>query len=171
MNMWRAKNIKGFTFIELLVVIGLITTLSAIVIASFDPLSQLQKGEDARRKSDIAQVRTALESYYQDFGRYPQSSSEYQIMAPVAIEWGSSWTPYIEVLPKDKLTKKYAYYVPDATGQTYYLYASLDRGGKDPEACNNGAQCSSVPSESACRTNADTTILCNYGISSPNVSP
>ncbi len=61
------KNIKskggggGFTLIELLVVIAIIGILSSVVLASLN--SARLKSRDARRISDVAQMKIALELY------------------------------------------------------------------------------------------------------------
>ena len=62
-------NKKGFTLIELLVVIAIIGLLSTLAIVSLN--NARQKARDARRVSDIKQVQTALELYYNDAGGYP----------------------------------------------------------------------------------------------------
>lgn len=174
---------KGFTLIELIIVIGILSVLSTVLIATLNPMAQFQKSNDAKRKSDLGQIQKVLEQYYQDnTGKYPRSSTisdtcgspptacPYRIVSSDAVnpvkEWGTAWTPYINVLPKDpNNSKKYVYY--SSGGQSYYLYASLDRGSKDPQACS-GTQCPNVPSGVKCGGSLD---YCNYGVSSPNVSP
>jgi type IV pilus assembly protein PilE len=161
------KN-KGFTLIELIVAIGILGILAVAAIMALDPVAQLQKSNDTRRKSDLAQVQRALETYYQDNNKYPiVTATPYQI---TGTSWGTSWQPYINVLPKDPTSRKYIYY--STNGQTYYIYASLERGTSDPAVCKNlnaNGECSSI----------DTNVIstkscggpCNYGVSSPNVTP
>lgn len=64
---------KGFTLIELLVVIAIIGILSAVVLVSLN--SARQKSRDARRVSDVRQIMTAMELYYNDNGGYPDQGS------------------------------------------------------------------------------------------------
>jgi len=59
---------RGFTLIELLVVIAIIGVLSIIVISSLN--TARDKGRDIRRKSDLRQIQTALEMYYDKCGTY-----------------------------------------------------------------------------------------------------
>jgi prepilin-type N-terminal cleavage/methylation domain-containing protein len=176
------KRQNGFTIIELITVIGVLGILGSILLAIVNPLEQFNKAADSRRKADLAQIQKALESYYQDHGRYPymykdvNNGNVSQISktgtpqgdgtSTGVVPWGSDFRPYMDVLPiEQKKAKKYGYWV-DPTGQSYALYASLDRGGKDPQACKKGDPC----------TNALTNSIvcggtCNYGVSSPNIAP
>jgi len=60
---------KGFTLIELLVIIIIIIILAGISIIALD--GQRAKARDAKRISDVKQIRTALEFYFSDEGEYP----------------------------------------------------------------------------------------------------
>ena len=149
------------------------------MLAIVNPLEQFNKAADSRRKADLGQIQKALESYYQDHGRYPymyKNGNVSQISttgttqggtSAGVVAWGSDFRPYMDVLPIDqKKAKSYGYWSDPATGQEYALYASLDRGGKDPQACNHGNIC----------TNASVHAIvcggvCNYGVSSPNIAP
>ena len=69
LKLHKIKNSKGFTLIELLVVIAIIGLLSSVVLAS---LSAAREGaRDARRLSDMNQIQTALELYYNNNNAYP----------------------------------------------------------------------------------------------------
>ncbi len=170
--MLAIKRDAGFTLIEMIVVIGVIAILSAMLIAIVDPVSQFQKARDAQRKSDLSQVQKELEQYYQDTGHYPVSTSSYQIVGlnSVTVAWGTSNTnnwPYANQLPKDPdTTRTYVYF---ATGQSYWLYASLERSAKDPSACNAGGACANLATNGIVATKCGST--CNYGVSSPNTTP
>ncbi len=163
---------KGFTLIEMIIVVGIIAILSVGVLTVLNPGAQFSKAGNAKRKSDLSQIQKALESYYADRGRYPPNplASDYRIrgLDGNPVNWGSSWQPFMNVLPKDSLPKTYAYYVsPD--GQAYWLYASLDRSGSDPQSCNNGNACGSLASQGIAPSICG--AICNFGVSSPNVSP
>jgi prepilin-type N-terminal cleavage/methylation domain-containing protein len=66
------KN-RGFTLIELLVVIAIIGLLATIVMVSVN--SARAKARDAKRISDIEQLRKSLEMYYDTNGTYPVSGN------------------------------------------------------------------------------------------------
>lgn len=163
---------KGFTLVEIIIVIALIGAVATALIVGINPVDQLRKSTDADRKSDLAQLQRALELYYQDNGSYPPSSADYKIRSgTTTLAWGSSWQPYMSTLPKDpNPTQSYQYYVPPSSnGQTYYIYARLERGEKDPQVCNRGSACTSIisgfPPPNSCGG------TCNYGVSSSNVTP
>ncbi|MFH1970889.1 MAG: prepilin-type N-terminal cleavage/methylation domain-containing protein, partial [Patescibacteria group bacterium] len=69
---------KGFTLVELLVVMGILGILVSLVAGNFRS-SQI-RGRDAQRKSDLKQIATALELFYGDYGYYPVGEDGY-IMA------------------------------------------------------------------------------------------
>lgn len=169
----NTKSDAGFTLIELIISISIMAILAGFLLAILNPFDQYKKASDGRRKSDLAQIQRALEQYYQDHGRYPAHSTTsptYRIVDGSTINWGDSWQPYINVLPKDPTsTKRYVYYVPP-TGQTYYLYASLDRGSKDTQVCkSDGSACDSLSTNGINSNSCGKT--CNYGVTTPNVNP
>ena len=64
------KNKKGFTLVEMLVVISIIGILSSFAVVSLN--SARQKARDALRKGDMSQLRTALNLYFDDnYYQYP----------------------------------------------------------------------------------------------------
>ena len=161
---------RGFTIIELITAIGILAILSATVLVAVNPLEQFNKSADTRRKADLAQIQRALEVYYNDHGRYPfsyQGSLSEDGTSQGIIAWGSDFRPYMDVLPiEQKTAKNYAYWA-DSTGQSYVIFASLDRGSDDPQACNED--------ETPCTRASDNSItcggVCNFGVSSANISP
>jgi len=78
---------KGFTLIELLVVIAIIGLLSTLAVVSLN--SARSKARDARRTSDIRQIQTALDMYYNDAGEYPQTANGDTITLGSATDNGS----------------------------------------------------------------------------------
>ena len=68
----RERN--GFTLIELLVVIAIIGLLASIVFTSVSNVRM--KARDARRISDLHQIRNALEIFYNTYGYYPNAKDQ-----------------------------------------------------------------------------------------------
>ena len=112
------KNQKGFTLIELLVVIAIIGILSSVVLASLN--SARVKARDARRVSDVQQIKLALELYNDSKGYYPTALTDVV---------GSSNGASLSVLPKDPQTDaSYAYAANAASNATsYHLGANLEQ--------------------------------------------
>jgi prepilin-type N-terminal cleavage/methylation domain-containing protein len=65
---------RGFTLIELLVVIAIIGILASVVLASLN--SARQKSRDARRISDVQQIKLGLELFFDQAGTYPREATE-----------------------------------------------------------------------------------------------
>jgi len=63
------QNKKGFTLIELLVVIAIIGLLSTMSVLALNQARA--RARDAKRISDVKQIQTALELYYNEEGQYP----------------------------------------------------------------------------------------------------
>ena len=166
---------EGFTLVELVTVIGILSILAVGSIIALDPYAQFQKANDSKRKSDLAQIQRALETYYQDNGSYPTYSSltspRYRIVRAdtTTADWGTQFKPYMNLLPKDPVgSDNYVYY---STGQSYYLYATLDRGSLDPQVCKNlvGNECPSVSANGIPAKSCGG--YCDYAATSPNVAP
>lgn len=172
LSILSGKSEAGFTLIELILVIGIIGVLVSATLIFIDPKAQIDKSRDARRKSDLGQIQKALEEFYQDNGNYPSSSANYQIVDSLGnpVGWNTRWDPYMGLVPKDPNSgKNYVYF---SNGQAYYLYASLDRGTKDQQACKGAQGCNSLTTigigSQACGSAEGAT--CDYVITSPNVS-
>ncbi len=54
---------KGFTLLELLIVIGIIAILSVILVFVLNPAETLKKSRDSQRIADLATLKTALGLY------------------------------------------------------------------------------------------------------------
>lgn len=140
----RKMKRSGFTLIELLVtmsILGILTTLVAINI-----YGNLAKARDARRKSDLGQIKTALSLFYNNFGYYP-SDANGQISGcdGGACNWGSVWnnsgTNYMKILPADPVnntTYKYNYQRIDIN--SFRLWARLEVTS-DPDMAKSQTRC------------------------------
>ena len=102
---------KGFTLIELLVVIAIIGILAAMVLVAVN--GARAKARDARRKSDLRSIKSALAQYQADNENYVSSTETWVDTGTVL---STELTPtYIKSIPVD----------PVAGGNTYN-YAAHD---------------------------------------------
>jgi prepilin-type N-terminal cleavage/methylation domain-containing protein len=169
---------KGFTLVELLVVITIIGILSNIGISTFS--SAQQKTRDAKRKAYLKQIADAFEAYHNDKGQYPADNGSGNPLAcgddaQNLCSWGSSTvqnattgTIYMVKLPTDPTAGLSFYYdaIPAAgLNSKFQLYARLENT-KDPDVPKDGNNNPLVYSGLNCGAK-----LCNYGISSSNISP
>ena len=69
--MKKEGTIGGFTLVELLIVIALISVLAAALVATLNPIEQINKARDARYKNDAAELLAAEERYYASTQAYP----------------------------------------------------------------------------------------------------
>lgn len=57
----RIFNIKGVTLIELLITIGIISTLAVVLVTLINPVETGRKSRDAKRMSDLATIKRAID--------------------------------------------------------------------------------------------------------------
>lgn len=62
----KSKRARGFTLIEILVVIGIIAILAAIVIIAINPARQFAQARDTERTSDVSAISNAIGQYIAD---------------------------------------------------------------------------------------------------------
>lgn len=110
---------RGFSLIELLVVISIIGIVIAVGSVSY--LTAQKQVRDTKRKSDLLEIRQALETYRAEVGTYPDTAT-----------WIADLSPdYITALPTDPNGSNYDYLV-GATGTTYSLCTTLEIAPASP---------------------------------------
>jgi len=61
--MTKARNLKGFTLIEVLIVIGLIAILAAVTVIALNPTKNYQDARNTERRGEISQIMNAINQY------------------------------------------------------------------------------------------------------------
>src|SRR5688500_10796465 len=64
-------NQRGFTLVELLIVISLISILAAMGLVQYR--NSVQSAREGVLKTDLFRMRDAIDQYYADKGKYPSS--------------------------------------------------------------------------------------------------
>ncbi|MBI2065890.1 prepilin-type N-terminal cleavage/methylation domain-containing protein [Candidatus Woesebacteria bacterium] len=109
----------GVTLTELLIVVAIIAFLA--ILAFWAYRTQVYKGYDARRKTDIYQIKVAVEEYEKDNDCYP-------LPELVVCDPGTGLRPYLDKIPCDPRTKASYYYDHEdsACPRWFRLYSVLD---------------------------------------------
>lgn len=102
------RQSRGFTLVELLIVIVVIAILATISIVAYNGVQA--RARDSARAHALQQMETALEAYYIDHGQYPVSSGSTTINSSWSTTADSSWSvlasalqPYLASLPSDPI--------------------------------------------------------------------
>lgn len=133
------RHIGGFTLIELILVMAIISILSVIGITSF--VQATVKSRDTQRKNDIEQIVRAIESFNNDVGRYPASDNNGWMTCPGFVSGqvveGSCFgqisayikgntAVYMQTVPTDPTSTQKYIYIPTADFSGFALYATLE---------------------------------------------
>src|SRR6188768_1658942 len=97
----RLRRSRGFTLIELMVVLVIIGVLAALIVPNM-----LDRADDARvtaARTDVNNLMQALKLYKLDNLRYPSSEQGLQALVakPTVGRVPASWRPYLDKLRSD----------------------------------------------------------------------
>jgi general secretion pathway protein G len=121
------SRFKGFTLLELLVVIVIIGLLAGYVAPRY--FSQIGKSEVQVARAQLDSLEKALDQYRLDTRHYPTAEQGLDALVNKPTNEASWSGPYLKkAVPADPWGHPYVYHVPGARGE-YDLY-SLGRDGK-----------------------------------------
>lgn len=150
-NKFKYSSESGFTLLELVAVLSLLSLLFSIVFLYVRPLDQLKKGRDRKRLSDISTLDRAISEFALDEKRYPDQIDT--LRKSNVLPTGSSnvsnanlgwiydnlsrYTPSLPIDPVNDSTYHYSY---THNGKSYELNAKMEYltnemqndGGNDP---------------------------------------
>jgi type II secretion system protein G len=118
------KSKKGFTLIELLVVIAIIGLLATLSVVALN--SARVKARDARRVSDIKQIQTALEMYFNEKNAYPGTGINTTLSDVNGFSATASGTVYLGKVPSNPTPRADG---ATACPDTDYVYTQAGSGG------------------------------------------
>lgn len=124
----RRRNTKGFSLVELLLVLVILATLAAIVIPKFAGRSEQARITAA--KTQIGAFKTALESFEVDNGFYPEGENGLIDLVEQPDSAGNWQGPYLEEVPTDPWGNLYIYECPGSHNQKGYDIMSMGRDGR-----------------------------------------
>ncbi len=127
---------KGFTLIEIMVVVVILGILGALIVPNF-----IGRPDEARveaAKSDIHAIANALELYRLDNSNYPSSDQNLDALVsePSGYPEPRNWSPdgYLKKLPRDPWGEPYGYFNEERNFDLYSYGADRKEGGEGVDA-------------------------------------
>lgn len=113
----RRRSLRGFTLIEMLVVLVIIGVLGALIVPNL--FSSLDDARVTAARTDIKTLVESLKRYKIDNQRYPTSEQglDALVRKPTALPVPPNWKPYLDKLPADPWNKPYQYLNPGVNGE------------------------------------------------------
>jgi general secretion pathway protein G len=120
----RGRRQRGFTLIEIMVVVVIIGLLAAVIVPNF--MGNVDKARTAKAKQDVQAIQTALTMFKLDNYVYPTTDMGLRSLAqkpdsPLIKNWRPGG--YLQALPKDPWGNAYQYVRPGSHGGEFDLFS------------------------------------------------
>jgi prepilin-type N-terminal cleavage/methylation domain-containing protein len=124
---------KGFTLIEILIVVVIIGILASVALTVIQPDVLYSRARDSRRQTDLKTLQTGLENYYAENRSYPYpGNTDWVSTASGAFLHGAlvtGGTTYLNNYPFDPVSSKTYYY--SSNGSKYCVVAITENDVTD----------------------------------------
>lgn len=119
------KSYKGFTLIELMVVLSIVALLLTLAVPRY--FNSVEKAKEATLRQDLRVMREAIDRFHGDHDRYPESLEEL------------ATRKYLRVIPPDPMTEEAETWIivpPDdgASGGVYDIRSGAPGAARDGSA-------------------------------------
>ena len=106
------KNQKGFSLIEIMVVVVILGILASIVVPKI--MGRPDEARVVQAKSNISAIQNALDLYKLDNGTYPSTEQSLSalVQKPSSNPIPANWKQYLKSLPKDPWGRDFMYLNP-----------------------------------------------------------
>ncbi|HWA51756.1 MAG TPA: type II secretion system protein [Patescibacteria group bacterium] len=146
--MLKIKHTKGFTLIELLIVVSIIGILTAFFVNT--STINIKRSRDARRKTDLSAIQSAIETYKADCNVYPTSMNFGSTLTGDGSTANClSTNKYMTLVPQDPNSESSYVYWSDGT--TYDICSTLEvTDNSMAVTCGSGAGATTNCGSSTC---------------------
>lgn len=138
MNSHTQSRKRGFTLIELMVVILIIAILAAMVVPKV--VGRTGDAKISKAKADISSLSSSINAFRLDTGRYPSSEEGLQVLRVPPSDVSNWKGPYINKdIPMDPWNYEYIYEYPGAYGSESFnllTYGADGQPGGEGEAAD-----------------------------------